>query len=227
MIKSIGEIIKEHRLGKNMTQEELGNLVFVSKQAVSKWENGRTLPDVEMIRRLCNILEISKDEILGESVEQIKKSKKWIKLLVCMIAVCAFVALFFALDGFGYIERNTQSGVAYLSVFQNGEPVNTERYSVVSDIMANDFKNGYKFDISYGEVRGTVVMPEGYEIEYGFFNTNNWHNIQIRLDVEMDSDGWNVRQTITYATDGDTLDILVTESSTETNKKLSVFRGGV
>lgn len=42
-MKSIGEIIKEHRTRKNLTQEELGKLVFVSKQAVSKWETGGSL----------------------------------------------------------------------------------------------------------------------------------------------------------------------------------------
>ena len=39
-MEKIGAIIRKHRVAKGLTQEELGNKVFVSKQAVSKWETG-------------------------------------------------------------------------------------------------------------------------------------------------------------------------------------------
>lgn len=65
-MKPIGELIRIHRLAKNMTQEELGNLVFVSKQAVSKWERGRTVPDIETVRKLCSVLNIDTAELFSE-----------------------------------------------------------------------------------------------------------------------------------------------------------------
>ena len=68
-MEKIGTIIRNHRIAKGLTQEELGNKVFVSKQAVSKWETRKTLPDIEMLRKLCEILDINKDEILGCSIE--------------------------------------------------------------------------------------------------------------------------------------------------------------
>ena len=74
--KNIGEVIRKYRTLRGLTQEELGAQLFVSKQAVSKWENGRTLPDIETVRRLCEILEINRDEILGGSIAQTKKSRK-------------------------------------------------------------------------------------------------------------------------------------------------------
>ena len=57
---NIGKIIKENRIKKNLTQEELGKLVFVSKQAVSKWESGRTMPDIETFEKLAEILGFEK-----------------------------------------------------------------------------------------------------------------------------------------------------------------------
>ena len=39
-MEKIGTIIRNHRIAKGLTQEELGAKVFVSKQAVSKWETG-------------------------------------------------------------------------------------------------------------------------------------------------------------------------------------------
>ena len=78
----IGDIIREHRLSKNLTQEELGKKLFVSKQAVSKWETGRTTPDIETIRTLCDILEINNDEILGGSITEVKTKRNWLKISI-------------------------------------------------------------------------------------------------------------------------------------------------
>ena len=74
-MNSIGNLIRENRKKKNMTQEELGVAVSVSKQAVSKWETGRTLPDMEMLRKLSVVLEIRSEELWGESVSEARRSR--------------------------------------------------------------------------------------------------------------------------------------------------------
>ncbi len=61
----IGEKIKELRREQNMTQETLANLLRVSYQAVSKWENGVTCPDLSLIVPLARIFHVSTDELLG------------------------------------------------------------------------------------------------------------------------------------------------------------------
>ncbi len=61
----IGEKIKELRREQNMTQETLANLLRVSYQAVSKWENGVTCPDLGLIVPLARIFHVSTDELLG------------------------------------------------------------------------------------------------------------------------------------------------------------------
>ena len=83
-MEKIGTIIRNHRISQGMTQEELGSKVFVSKQAVSKWETGRTLPDIETVRKLCEVLKINKDEILGGSMEETRKSRRWSKILAAV-----------------------------------------------------------------------------------------------------------------------------------------------
>ena len=61
---SIGKKIKYLRELKGMTQEELANLLYVSKQAVSKWEKGVTLPDIENIIRLCELFNVDINYLL-------------------------------------------------------------------------------------------------------------------------------------------------------------------
>ena len=62
-----GQKIAELRKTKNLTQAELGAQLNVTAQAVSKWENGLSEPDIESVRKLCEIFGISVDEFLGLS----------------------------------------------------------------------------------------------------------------------------------------------------------------
>lgn len=225
-MEQIGSIIRNHRISRGLTQEELGNMVFVSKQAVSKWETGKTLPDIEMVRKLCDILQIDKDEILGGSIEETKKNRKLFKVFAVMSAISILVALFFCVGGFDYIDRHTQSGVAYISVFLDGELVTTEQYRMTSSLKFEDFKNGFKADIDYGEIRGAIILSDTYNIEFGFINTNNWHNVHIRLDIEEHDGQLAAKQTISYETDHNVFQVLVNENTTTSNK-ISVFREGV
>lgn len=62
---TIGEYIASLRKAKNLTQNELGERIGVSYQAVSKWERGETLPDVAVLLDLANVLETTVDNILS------------------------------------------------------------------------------------------------------------------------------------------------------------------
>ena len=55
-IKSVGNMIAEQRKAKGLTQNELGERLSVSFQAVSKWERGETLPDTAILLDLADVL---------------------------------------------------------------------------------------------------------------------------------------------------------------------------
>lgn len=61
----IGEKIRSPREGKNISQEVLAQYLGVSFQAVSKWENGDTLPDVTLIPAIASFFEVSTDELFS------------------------------------------------------------------------------------------------------------------------------------------------------------------
>jgi len=62
--KSLGETLKEHRINCNMTQEFVAETLGVSRQAVSKWENGTSDPSTSNLIALAKLYNISVDEIL-------------------------------------------------------------------------------------------------------------------------------------------------------------------
>lgn len=83
----IGNFIADLRKEQNLTQRMLAEKIGVTDRAVSKWENGRGLPDVSYMKKLCEILGISVDELLsGERIPKEKrisaKEKSLIDLLV-------------------------------------------------------------------------------------------------------------------------------------------------
>lgn len=65
---TLGQRLAALRKGKNLTQQQLGEQLNVSAQAISKWENDQAEPDVSTIIKLSEIYEISVSELLkGES----------------------------------------------------------------------------------------------------------------------------------------------------------------
>lgn len=63
--EKIGQFIQTQRKLKNQTQKELADLLGVSDKTVSKWENGNSMPDIAIVMKLCEILEISVNELLS------------------------------------------------------------------------------------------------------------------------------------------------------------------
>ena len=74
MKKPISEKISELRKAKNLTQEQLGERLGISGQAVSKWENGSSLPDILLLPELCELLDTSLDALLEVSAAQKRKN---------------------------------------------------------------------------------------------------------------------------------------------------------
>ena len=67
--KSLGEVIKEHRTRCGMTQEFVAEQLGVSRQAVSKWENGTSEPATSNLLALAKLFDVSAEELL-QSIER-------------------------------------------------------------------------------------------------------------------------------------------------------------
>ncbi len=65
----IGDTISKMRQNKNMTQEEFASRLGVTPQAVSRWERGNSLPDISLIKGICDVLSISANTLLGIEIE--------------------------------------------------------------------------------------------------------------------------------------------------------------
>lgn len=90
--KKIGNLIYELRIKNNLTQKELADKLLVTSQAISKWENGRGIPDIEMIQKLSEVFEVDISELLSGNIKN-KKSIPNSKSLIIGISIFAVIGL--------------------------------------------------------------------------------------------------------------------------------------
>lgn len=110
----IGELITKERKTKKLTQAKLAEKLFVSEKTISKWETGRGIPDTNSLQKLCEIFDISVNELLnGERIpqdkyitkaeeqlltlqqekEQVTKRLLWAEIIFGSIILVAFLAV--------------------------------------------------------------------------------------------------------------------------------------
>lgn len=86
---TLGEKIKKLRNDNDITQEELANKIFVTRTAVSKWEQDKGYPSIDSLKLMANLFNVSIDDLLSEaelerisnnSLEELGKEKKLINL---------------------------------------------------------------------------------------------------------------------------------------------------
>ena len=75
--KQIGKFISVERKNKNLTQSELAEKLGVTDRSISNWENGKCLPDLSLFKPLCEILDITINELMsGEKIPKEKYQNK-------------------------------------------------------------------------------------------------------------------------------------------------------
>lgn len=118
----IGNFIAKMRKEKNLTQQQLGDKLYVTDKAVSKWERGKSLPDITLLTKLSLILDVKVEDILSgeinknnnivdidKRVEEIQKhikkenEKLRTKYLLLIILLCFILFIIvFKYISFGY-----------------------------------------------------------------------------------------------------------------------------
>ncbi len=72
----IGKFIQNKRKEKNITQQELAEKLNITDRAISKWENGKCMPDVGIMQELCEILNITINDLFSGEVVNMKDTEK-------------------------------------------------------------------------------------------------------------------------------------------------------
>lgn len=68
----VGIRIKKYREKQNISQDELAEKIFVSRQTISNWENSKSYPDIKSLLLLSDIFKVSLDDFMKGDIEKIK-----------------------------------------------------------------------------------------------------------------------------------------------------------
>lgn len=100
--EKISKLIKDIRLKNNLSQKEFANIFGVTYQAVSKWENGKNMPDLSVLNEICTRFNISLDEVLNNKTKTKTNLKFIITTLIIIIIFSVIVLLIINKDNFEF-----------------------------------------------------------------------------------------------------------------------------
>ncbi len=173
----IGEIIKQKRIEKNITQEELASKLHVTRQAISNWENNKSVPDIEFVRQLAIEFDMSIDEMLINDVQaNDKRSRNNSKFIFILVVVIIFII----------------AGLIWLaSLFLTNLDDPFEGQCSVKQLNTQEihYEDGLVVIATYEEVvlDGLYCVPVTYEFEYdqGFMSDGQYLQDQQELHITL------------------------------------------
>lgn len=135
------EKLQNLRKQKGLTQEELAELLFVSRTAVSKWESGRGYPNIDSLKAIAKLFDVTIDELLSGNElltiaeEDTKQKEKHLRDLVFGLLDCS-VAMFFFLPFFGQRAGGILQSVSLINLNEIASYLRASYFAVVIAVIA-------------------------------------------------------------------------------------------
>lgn len=166
-----GKLIKEIRRKNNLTQKELADKYHVTYQAVSKWENGKNMPDVSLIKDISRDFNVSIDDLL-EGKYNNKKKKKLVMVIILILLIIIVTVL-----GVFFLNRDSDFEFKTLSS-------NCDIFSISGSIAYNKKKSSiYITNIDYCGEEDNIIYKK---IECNLYENNM--NLITKISSYVDND---------------------------------------
>lgn len=146
--ENIGKFIRENRKKMGLSQAELAEKLGVTYQAVSKWENGKNLPDMLVLKELSDLFNVNIDEILNGKEQKKKSNKTYLIIIISILIIFLSTILIIIIhnkdNSFSYneIKSNHSDFNVFGSVVQSSD----RTLLTITDVeySGNDNNNKYK-----------------------------------------------------------------------------------
>lgn len=89
--EKVGQLIKKLRKDNNLTQAELATKLGVTYQAVSKWENGKNVPDIATLKEISTMFNINIDDIINGEEKKINSKNKYLIVIILLLIVFTII----------------------------------------------------------------------------------------------------------------------------------------
>lgn len=183
-MNNIPKNLKDLRVKKDWTQQQLADRLYVTRQCISRWEQGKTLPDVLTMERIAEVLECELNDLIDDNsiksitIDQAVLSQKksiylWISLMISTLAIVGVILL---LTVFRPIPQEQNPAVelryGYIDVIDADHRVLTIRPYVETQEsyqIAYDEDTPQLFDPHYNPISfADLTVGDKVELEYDF-----------------------------------------------------------
>lgn len=187
--EQIAKRIKEIRLKNNMSQQQFADQYGVTYQAVSKWENGKNIPDISILKQICNDYHMDLNQLLDGKNKK-NTSRKWIYLGIgAFLFVVISIFLFEIFHNHPSFEFKTLSSSCEDFNIRGSIAYNQNKSSIYIshiDYCGGKDNNLYqKFQCSLYETSGNTsvkINDWAYESEDGITLEDFLRDIQLQIN---------------------------------------------
>jgi len=218
--EKIGQVIKDIRNEHNITQRELANQLGVTYQAVSKWERGQNIPDIQQLKRICDIYNLDiKEFVSGEKKENTIKDNKLAKVIIgfgilVILLIIGIVIFFNKTTGFKVL---TISGEACDFIVNGNAAYDNDHTSI---FITNVKYCGKDKDIIYKHINCMVYQVSGNtEIKLGEIEKDN-----VTIDEFLEDVKFNIDSHKTSCSKITTSDMVLTLNVTDNEDKVITYK---
>lgn len=176
--EKVGKLISRLRKEKNLTQQELGDILGVSPKTISKWECGNGFPDISIIKKISDEFNITLEELLDGN-KKVKPTKKYsLIFLIISILILVLILLLFSKNNDEKIYDCTVIKTYYIENISNS---NDENYKYIT---VSEFQTEGTFTIKLSKIDSEKLEKDkSYEFT---FNINK-ENINSTTDILFDN----------------------------------------
>ena len=193
-------LFSEYRKRAGLTQNQVGDYIGISPQAVSKWENGQTQPDIDTLCKLASLYNITVDELVGRSnkpkceggsapdaskkpsfIERMKKERNK-KILIITASIILAVSIIFTVIGCSLQDRPEAMLEKYEKIELGMTMVEVQEIlGMPEESIAQYFEEDDYISAAFARMR------------YGYYNADFWYyrgreyDDNLKADMDFDS----------------------------------------
>ena len=224
--EKIGKFILELRKSNKLTQKEFADKFGVTFQAVSKWENGKNIPDIAILKQICEEFNVDINEILDVKTNINKKEDTKKNNYIYIIPLVALTILLIIIIILGIDNKKKDNGFEFKTI-----EANCDNFNIYGN-MAYNSNNSY-LSISKVEYCGNTDNNKYANIECNLYEIDN--NVETKigecgyknegettLEEYLDKIRINVQNVSTLCKDYD--DLMIKIEATDLEGKITTYK---
>ena len=201
--EKIGQVIKEIRTKNNLSQQSFAEKFGVTYQAVSKWENGKNIPDIATLKEICKEYNLKLEDLLDAKISSKPKNNllKWFLLVIILLIIILIIVLIFKNNDFefktlstscndftvnGSIAYNDTKSSIYISHITYCGEVDSNKYKKIQCVLyeSNDKVKTEIGRYNYEEESGITLEEFLKEVNFNVETCKLYSEDSLHLEID-------------------------------------------